>query len=60
MEHDALSVVDHELRAHGLDGLRVAEASIMPSVPSGNTNVPSIMIGGKAAEMTRGLGEVVP
>ncbi len=44
-------VVDHKLRVHGLDGLRIADASIMPNVTSGNTNAPSVMIGEKAAEL---------
>lgn len=48
---DTMSVVDpQQLRVYGLDGLRIADASIMPLVPTGNTNAPSIMIGEKAAK----------
>jgi choline dehydrogenase len=47
---DAAAVVGPTLRVHGIDGLRVADASIMPTVTTGNTNAPSIMIGERAAE----------
>ncbi|MEO9191846.1 MAG: GMC oxidoreductase, partial [Acetobacteraceae bacterium] len=45
------AVVDPSLRVHGLDGLRVADAAVMPTVISGNTNAATIMIGEKAAEL---------
>ena len=51
MGRDGAAVVDPQLRVHGIDQLRVADASIMPSITSGNTNAPSVMIGEMAAEM---------
>jgi choline dehydrogenase-like flavoprotein len=51
---DPLAVVDAELRVHGLEGLRIADASVMPTMPSANTNASTLMIGEKAADMIRG------
>ena len=48
------AVVDDRLKVHGLEGLRIADASIFPTMPSGNTNAPSIMVGEKAADLLRG------
>jgi choline dehydrogenase len=51
MGGDTMAVVDERLRVHGLGGLRVADASIMPTVPSGNTSIPCMMVGEKCADM---------
>ena len=48
------AVVDAQLRVHGIEGLRVADASVMPDVPGGNTNLPSIMVGERAADLILG------
>jgi choline dehydrogenase len=53
MGREVDAVVDPQLRVHGVGGLRVADASIMPSIVAGNTNAPSIMIGEKCADMVR-------
>jgi len=50
---DAMAVVDSKLKVRGIEGLRVADASIMPLVPGGNTNAPSMMIGERAAALIR-------
>lgn len=51
MGSDKAAVVDERLRVHGVDGLRIADCSIMPEIVSGNTNAPAIMIGEKASDM---------
>src|SRR6516162_8545788 len=56
MGSDPMAVVDDELRVHGVEGLRVADASVMPTVVSGNTNAATIMIGEKAADILRRAG----
>lgn len=54
MGRDEMSVVDPQLRVHGMDGLRICDSSVMPSLVGSNTNAPSIMIGERAADLIRG------
>jgi choline dehydrogenase len=53
MGEDPMAVVDSRLRVRGISGLRVIDASVMPTVTTGNTNAPTIMIGEKGAAMIR-------
>lgn len=57
MGHDSLAVVDDQLRVHGLDNLRIVDASIMPDIPNGNTCATVLMIAEKAADLIKDAGD---
>src|SRR5690606_36316018 len=60
MGSDDNAVVDEQLRVRGVDGLRIADCSVMPHVIGANTNAPTIMIAEKAADMSRGKAALQP
>lgn len=60
MGTDSMAVVDLELKVHGLENLRVCDSSVMPRVPSCNTNAPTIMIGEKGSDIIRGYDPLPP
>ena len=55
-----MAVVDSECKVRGIQNLRIVDSSIFPSVPNGNTNAPTIMLGEKAADIIRGLAPLAP
>jgi choline dehydrogenase len=60
MGTDELSVVDPQTRVHGIEGLRVVDSSIFPTIPNGNLNAPTIMVAERAADIIRGREVLSP
>ena len=59
-EDDRMAVVDPKCRVRGIEGLRIVDSSIFPTVPNGNTNAATIMVGEKAADIIRGKDPLPP
>ena len=59
-DDDEMAVLDTKCRVRGIDNLRIVDSSIFPSVPNGNTNAPTIMVGEKAADIIRGIDPLPP
>ena len=60
MGNDKMAVVDGEMRVHGIEGLRVVDASVMPAIISANLNAPTQMIAARAADFIRGRAQLAP
>jgi len=60
MGEDDMAVVDSETRVHGVEGLRVVDSSIFPTIPNGNLNAPTIMVAERAADLIKGQGMLKP
>jgi len=60
MGEDAMAVVDSQTKVHGLQGLRVVDSSIFPTIPNGNLNAPTIMVAERAADLILGKAPLAP
>ena len=60
MGTDEMAVVDPDTKVHGIEGLRVVDSSIFPTIPNGNLNAPTIMVAERAADIIRGRETLPP